>query len=149
MKPNNYYLYKKILTEFKLFILNSDSIFRTTIYIYIYIQDKALTASAWIWQPHWEKTIWQSFLVSWDTTGALWVSGNDTSAPKPCLNPESSSDEGFVRSNAVVQTSVIVWYLLYIYIYIRREEEMWREIFKKMNSTFFYVSISIHISSMQ
>ena len=33
---------------------------------------------------------------------ALWTSGNDASAPKPCPNPESSSDEGFVRSNAVV-----------------------------------------------
>ena len=43
-------------------------------------------------------------VVSWDTAGALWASGNDASAPKPCLNPESSSDEGFVRSNAVVQT---------------------------------------------
>ena len=47
------------------------------------------------------------------TAGARWASGNDASAPKPCLNPESSSDESFVRSNAVVQTSVIVWYLLY------------------------------------
>ena len=36
------------------------------------------------------------------------ASGNDASAPKLCLNPESSSDKGFVRSNAVVQTSVIV-----------------------------------------
>ena len=39
---------------------------------------------------------------------ALWAGGNDVSAPKPCLNPESSSDEGFVRSNAVVLTSAIV-----------------------------------------
>ena len=39
--------------------------------------------------------------------GAL-TSGNDASAPKPCLKPEPSSDEGFVGSNAVVQTSVIV-----------------------------------------
>ena len=50
------------------------------------IQDKALTASAWIWQSHRATTIWQSLVVSWDTTGALWVSGNDASAPKPCLN---------------------------------------------------------------
>ena len=64
------------------------------------IQDKALTASAWIWQSHQATTIWQSLVVSWDTAGALWVSGNDAS--KPCLNPESSSDKGFVRSNAVV-----------------------------------------------
>ena len=34
--------------------------------------------------------------------GVLWASGDDASAPKPCPNPESSSDEGFVRSNAVV-----------------------------------------------
>ena len=66
------------------------------------IQDRALTASAWIWQSHRATTIWQSLVVSWDTAGALWVSGNDASALKPCLNPESSSDEGFVRSNAVV-----------------------------------------------
>ena len=66
------------------------------------IQDKALTASAWIWQSYRATTIWQSLVVSWDTPGALWASGNDASAPKPCLNPESSSVEGFVRSNAVV-----------------------------------------------
>ena len=83
------------------------------------IQDKALTASVWIWQSYRVMTIWQSLVMLWDTAEALWVSGNDASAPKPCLNPESSSDEGFVRSNAVVQTSVIVWYLyIYIYIYI-------------------------------
>ena len=76
------------------------------------IQDKALSASAWIWQSHRVTTIWQSLVVSWDTAGALWASGNDASAPKPCLNSESSSDEGFVWSNTVVQTSVIVWYLL-------------------------------------
>ena len=67
------------------------------------IQDKALTASAWIRQSYRATTIWQSLLVSRDTAGALWASGNDASVPKPCLNPESSSDEGFVRSNAVVQ----------------------------------------------
>ena len=61
--------------------------------------------------------IWQSLVVSWETAGALWASGNDASAPKPCQNPESSSDESFVESNAVVQTSVIVWYV-YMYIYI-------------------------------
>ena len=44
------------------------------------IQDKALTASAWIWQSHWATTIWQSVVVSWDTAGTLWVSGNDASA---------------------------------------------------------------------
>ena len=66
------------------------------------IQDKALTASAWIWQSHWVTTIWQSLVESWFTAGALWASGNDALAPKPCLNTESSSDEGFVRSNGVV-----------------------------------------------
>ena len=66
------------------------------------IQDKALTASAWIWQSHRATTIWQSLVVSLDTARALWVSGNDASAPKPCLNQDSSSNEGFVRRNAVI-----------------------------------------------
>ena len=83
------------------------------------IQDKALTASSWIWQSHRVTTIWQSLVVLWDTAGALWASGIDASALKPCLNPESSFDEGFVGSSTVVQTSVIVWYLhIYIYIHI-------------------------------
>ena len=55
-------------------------------------------------------------MVSYDTAGALWACGNEASAPKPCLNPESSWDEWFVGSNAVVQTSVVAWYL-YIYIH--------------------------------
>ena len=80
------------------------------------IQDKALTASAWIWQSHRVTTIWQGLVVSCDTAGALWVCGNDASAPKPCLNPELSSDKSFVGSNAVVQTSVIVLYLISIYL---------------------------------
>ena len=92
------------------FIANSTSVFLTNLGLppsdkrkYMEkIQDKALMASAWIWQSHRATAIWQSLVVSWDTAGALWVSGNDVSAPKPCLNPESSSDEGFVRSNAVV-----------------------------------------------
>ena len=66
------------------------------------IQDKDLTASVWIWQSYRATTIWQSRVVSWDTAGTLWASGNDALAPKPCLNPESSSDEGFVRSDAIV-----------------------------------------------
>ena len=66
------------------------------------IYDKAPTALVWIWQSHWAATIWQSLVVLRDTAGALWASGNDASAPKHCLNPESSSDEGFVRSIAVV-----------------------------------------------
>ena len=44
-------------------------------------------------------------MVSRVTAWALWASGNDASAPKPCLNLELSSDEGFVGSNAAVQTS--------------------------------------------
>ena len=92
------------------FIVNSTFVFLTNLGLppsdkrkYIEkIQDKALTASAWIWQSHRATTIWQSLVVSGDTAGTLWVSGNDASAPKPCLNPEASSDEGFVRSNAVV-----------------------------------------------
>ena len=59
------------------------------------ITDKALTASAWIWQSYWATKIWQSLVVSWDTAGALWARGNDASAPKPNLNLESSSDEAF------------------------------------------------------
>ena len=92
------------------FIVNSTTVFLTNLGLppsdkrkYMEkIQDKALTASAWIRQSHKAKTIWQSLVVSWDTALALWASGNDASAPKPCLNPESSSDEGFVRSNAIV-----------------------------------------------
>ena len=92
------------------FIANSTSVFLTNLGLppsdkrkYMEkIQDKALTASAWIWQSDRATTIWQSLVVSWDTAGALWISGNDASAPKPCLNSESSSDEGFVRSNAVI-----------------------------------------------
>ena len=72
-----------------------------------YIQGKALTAWMWIWQSYRVTTIWQCLMV-WDTAGPLWANGNDASAPKPCLNLESSSDEGYVRSNAVVQTLVIV-----------------------------------------
>ena len=56
-------------------------------------------------------TIWQSLVVLWDTAGVLWAHGYDALAPKP----ESSFDESFVGSNAVVQTSVIVWYLLCIF----------------------------------
>ena len=92
------------------FITNSASVFLTNLgappsderkYIEPYL-GSFLTASAWIWQSHRATTIWQSLVVSWDTAGALWASGNDTSALKPYLNPESSSDEGFVRSNAFV-----------------------------------------------
>ena len=82
------------------------------------IQDKALTALAWIWQSHRVTKIWKSLVVSWDTVGELWTSGNDASVPKLCLNPESSSDEGFVGSNAVVQISVIVWYLQATLIFV-------------------------------
>ena len=60
------------------------------------------TSYIYIWQSYRETTIWQSLVVSGDSAGVLWASGNDALAPKPCLNPESSSDEGFVRSNAVV-----------------------------------------------
>ena len=92
------------------FIANSTSVFLTNFGLppsdkrkYIEkIQEKALTALAWIWQSHRATRIWQSLVVSWDFAGALWVSAYDASAPKPCLNPESSSNEGFVRSNAVV-----------------------------------------------
>ena len=92
------------------FVVNSTAVFLTNLGLppsdkreYMEkIQDKALTASAWIWQSHRATTIWQSLVVSWDTAGVVRVSGNDASAPKPFLNPESSSDVVFVRSNAVV-----------------------------------------------
>ena len=92
------------------FIANSTSVFLTNLGLppsdkrkYMEkIQDRALTASAWIWQSHRATTIWQSLVVLLDTAGTLLVSGNDASAPKPCLNSELSSDEGFVRNNAVV-----------------------------------------------
>ena len=66
------------------------------------IQEKALTASALIWQSYRTTAICQSPVVSWDTAGALCASSNDALAPKPSLNAELSSDKGFVRSNAVV-----------------------------------------------
>ena len=108
------------------FIVNSASVFLTNLGLpspekkkYMEkIQDKPLLASALIWQSHRVTTIWPSLVVSRDTARALWASDNDAMAPKLCLKPESSSDEGFVRSNAVVQTSVIIWYLsLYIHIF--------------------------------
>ena len=106
------------------FIANSTSVFLTNLGLppsdkrkYMEkIQDKSLTASTMIWQSDRVTTIWQSLVVSWDTAGVIWVCDNDASTPKPCLNPESSSYEGFVRNNAVVQTSVIVWYLLCMYV---------------------------------
>ena len=71
------------------FIANSTSVFLTNLGLPLSdkrkymekIQDKALTASAWIWQSHRVTTIWQSLVVSWDTAGVLWVSGNDAWAP--------------------------------------------------------------------
>lgn len=38
----------------------------------------------------------------------LWASGNEALAPKPCLNQESSRDQGFVGSTAAGQAIVIV-----------------------------------------
>ena len=62
------------------FIANSTSVFLTNLGLppsdkrkYMEkIQDKALTASAWIWQSHRVTTIWQSLVVLWDTAGVLW-----------------------------------------------------------------------------
>ena len=53
----------------------------------------------------------QILVVLWVTGGAHLVRdrGTDTSPLKLCQNPESSSDECFVGSNAAVHTSVIVW----------------------------------------
>ena len=61
------------------FIANSTSVFLTNLGLppsdkrkYMEkIQNKALTASVWIWQSHRVTTIWQSLVVLWDTAGAL------------------------------------------------------------------------------
>ena len=45
----------------------------------------------------------------WDTAGAPWVSGNDASALKPCLNPGSSSDEDFTGSKTASLAAVFVY----------------------------------------
>ena len=70
------------------FIDNSTSVFLTNLGLppldkrkYIEkIQDKAITASVWIWQSYRATTIWPCLVVLWDTAGALWASGNDASA---------------------------------------------------------------------
>ena len=72
------------------------------------IQDKALTASVWIWQSHRATTIWQSLVVSWDTAEALWASSNDASAPKlPLQNPitQCSHVAIFLYINIELKTS--------------------------------------------
>ena len=43
---------------------------------------------------------------------APWVSGNDASAPKPCLNPGSSSDEDFTGSKTASFAAVPVYNFL-------------------------------------
>ena len=55
----------------------------------------------------------------WDTAGAPCVSGNDASAPKPCLNPGSSSDEDFTGSKTASFASVLVYNFFSFYIYVR------------------------------
>ena len=98
------------------FIANSTSVFLTNLGLppsdkrkYMEkIQDKALTASTLIWQSH---GMTKSDKVRWCREILLGRSGPVVmmlQALKPCPNPESSSDEGFGGSNAVVQTSVIV-----------------------------------------
>ena len=73
----------------------------THIYIYIYIKhvkkkiDK--TAVFCILLKSRKKKQWS--LVVWlDTARALWINANGVLVPKPCLTPESSSDEDFVGS---------------------------------------------------
>ena len=92
------------------FITNSTSKFLTNLGLfpsnkrkYIKkIQNKALTASVWTWQSHRVTSMQQSLVKLRVTAGALLVGGDDVSALKLCLNPESSSDEGFVGSNVAV-----------------------------------------------
>ena len=115
------------------FILNAASTFLTKLGLspakkreYIKkIQNKTVTASEWIWHSYRSNTILSSLVVLWDTPGVPWVSGNDTSAPKPCLNP---SDEDFTGSKSVLfffrQFLYIIFFSnflfidIYIYIYI-------------------------------
>ena len=75
---------------------------------------KALTASAWIWQSHWVTSIQQSLVVSWIIAGALWVSGNESSSPKPCLNPKSSCWKQCCCTNI---SHCLIPIYIYIYIY--------------------------------
>ena len=44
--------------------------------------------------------------------GVPWVSGNDALAPKPCLNPGSSSDEDFTGSKTASLAAVFVYNFL-------------------------------------
>ena len=48
-------------------------------------------------------------------SGVPWVSGNDASVLKPCLNP-GLSDEDFIGSKTAIFVAVLV-YNIYIYIY--------------------------------
>ena len=43
----------------------------------------------------------QNLVVLYNTVGTLFVSGNDVMAPKPCLTPESSSDEDFCWPHSI------------------------------------------------
>ena len=84
------------------------------------IQDKVLTASAWIWQSYRATTIWQRLVVSWDTAGALWASGNDASTPETmpelsviiwwrlCWNQCSCTNISYSLFPTIYQTRIMV-----------------------------------------
>ena len=79
------------------------------------IQDKTLTASVWLWHSHRVMTIQQSLVVSWVTAGVLWVSGNDVSALKPCLNPETLPEENLFEAMLLYENQSL-YEPIYIYI---------------------------------
>ena len=66
------------------------------------IQDKALTASACIWQSHRVTTIQQVWWYCELQLGRYGLVLMLLRSQNHALNSESSSDEGFVGSNAVV-----------------------------------------------
>ena len=85
------------------------------------IQDKALTASAKIWQSHRVTPIQQSLVVSWVTAGVYWGSGNDASAPKQCLNPVIIWWRLCWKQCCCINISycmIPIYIYIYIYIYV-------------------------------
>ena len=83
------------------------------------IQDKTLTASAWIWQFHWVTTTWQSLMVSWDTAGVPWVSGNDALAPNHAWTQSHHLMKSLLEEMLLYKHQLLYdTYYIYIYIYI-------------------------------
>ena len=52
--------------------------------------------NVYLWRSHRMTTNQESLVVSWGTAGTPWFCGNDAFALKPCLNPESSYNEGYI-----------------------------------------------------